>query len=156
LLSGRGKVKVLLLENVKGLGKAGEVKEVADGYARNYLIPRGMAVPATPENLSQAEYKKRIQEAKMKRLAEDMQALAEALSEITLTFKVKVGEKDKLFGSITNAEIALALERQLGRPFDKHKVELEEPIKQLGIYSVPIRLMPGLVAQVRVVVEKED
>jgi large subunit ribosomal protein L9 len=149
-------VKVLLLENVKGLGKAGEVKEVADGYARNYLIPRGMAVPATPENLSQAEYKKRIQEAKMKRLAEDMQALAEALSEITLTFKVKVGEKDKLFGSITNAEIALALERQLGRPFDKHKVELEEPIKQLGIYSVPIRLMPGLVAQVRVVVEKED
>jgi large subunit ribosomal protein L9 len=149
-------VKVLLLENVKGLGKAGEVKEVADGYARNYLIPRGMAVPATPENLSQAEYKKRIQEAKMKRLAEDMQALAEALSEITLTFKVKVGEKDKLFGSITNAEIALALERQLGRPFDKHKIELEEPIKQLGIYSVPIRLMPGLVAQVRVVVEKED
>jgi large subunit ribosomal protein L9 len=149
-------VKVLLLENVKGLGKVGEVKEVADGYARNYLIPRGMAVPATPENLSQAEYKKRIQEAKMKRLAEDMQALAEALSEITLTFKVKVGEKDKLFGSITNAEIALALERQLGRPFDKHKVELEEPIKQLGIYSVPIRLMPGLVAQVRVVVEKED
>ncbi len=149
-------MKVLLLENVKGLGKAGEVKEVADGYARNYLIPRGMAVPATPENLSQAEYKKRIQEAKMKRLAEDMQALAEALSEITLTFKVKVGEKDKLFGSITNAEIALALERQLGRPFDKHKVELEEPIKQLGIYSVPIRLMPGLVAQVRVVVEKED
>lgn len=149
-------MKVLLLENVKGLGKVGEVKEVADGYARNYLIPRGMAVPATPENLSQAEYKKRIQEAKMKRLAEDMQALAEALSEITLTFKVKVGEKDKLFGSITNAEIALALERQLGRPFDKHKVELEEPIKQLGIYSVPIRLMPGLVAQVRVVVEKED
>lgn len=149
-------MKVLLLENVKGLGKAGEVKEVADGYARNYLIPRGMAVPATPENLSQAEYKKRIQEAKMKRLAEDMQALAEALSEITLTFKVKAGEKDKLFGSITNAEIALALERQLGRPFDKHKVELEEPIKQLGIYSVPIRLMPGLVAQVRVVVEKED
>jgi large subunit ribosomal protein L9 len=149
-------VKVLLLENVKGLGKAGEVKEVADGYARNYLIPRGMAVPATPENLSQAEYKKRIQEAKMKRLAEDMQALAEALSEITLTFKVKAGEKDKLFGSITNAEIALALERQLGRPFDKHKVELEEPIKQLGIYNVPIRLMPGLVAQVRVVVEKED
>lgn len=149
-------MKVLLLENVKGLGKAGEVKEVADGYARNYLIPRGMAVPATPENLSQAEYKKRIQEAKMKRLAEDMQALAEALSEITLTFKVKVGEKDKLFGSITNAEIALALERQLGRPFDKHKIELEEPIKQLGIYSVPIRLMPGLVAQVRVVVEKED
>ncbi len=149
-------MKVLLLENVKGLGKAGEVKEVADGYARNYLIPRGMAVPATPENLSQAEYKKRIQEAKMKRLAEDMQALAEALSEITLTFKVKAGEKDKLFGSITNAEIALALERQLGRPFDKHKVELEEPIKQLGIYNVPIRLMPGLVAQVRVVVEKED
>ncbi len=148
-------MKVLLLENVKGLGKAGEVKEVADGYARNYLIPKGMAVPATPENLSQAEYKKRVQEAKMKRLAEDMQALAEALSEITLTFKVKVGEKDKLFGSITNAEIALALERQFGRPFDKHKIELEEPIKQLGIYSVPIRLMPGLVAQVRVVVEKE-
>ncbi len=149
-------MKVLLLENVKGLGKAGEVKEVADGYARNYLIPKGMAVPATPENLSQAEYKKRIQEAKMKRLAEDMQALAEALSEMTLTFKVKVGEKEKLFGSVTNAEIALALERQLGRPFDKHKIELEEPIKQLGIYSVPIRLMPGLVAHVRVVVEKED
>ncbi len=148
-------MKVLLLENVKGLGKAGEVKEVADGYARNYLIPKGMAVPATPENLSQAEYKKRIQEAKMKRLAEDMQALAEALSEITLTFKVKVGEKEKLFGSITNAEIAMALEKQLGRPFDKHKIELEEPIKHLGIYSVPIRLMPGLVAQVKVVVEKE-
>ncbi len=148
-------MKVLLLENVKGLGKAGEVKEVADGYARNYLIPRGMAVPATPENLSKAEYRKRVQEEKMKRLAEDMQALAEALSEMTLTFRVKVGEKDKLFGSVTTADIALALEKELGRPFDKHKIELEEPIKQLGIYNVPIRLMPGLVAQVRVVVERE-
>lgn len=148
-------MKVLLLENVKGLGKAGEVKEVADGYARNYLIPRGMAVPATPENLSKAEYQKRVQEEKMKRLAEDMQALAEALSAMTLTFKVKAGEKDKLFGSVTAADIAMALEKELGRPFDKHKIELEEPIKQLGFYSVPIRLMPGIVARVRVVVEKE-
>ncbi len=148
-------MKVLLLENVKGLGKAGEVKEVADGYARNYLIPRGMAVPATPENLSRAEYQKKVREEKMKRLAEDMQALAEALSGMTLTFRVKAGEKDKLFGSITTADIALALEKELGRPFDKHKIELEEPIKQLGIYSVPVRLMPGLVATVRVVVERE-
>ncbi len=148
-------MKVLLLENIKGLGKAGEVKEVADGYARNYLIPKGMAVPATPENLSKAEYQRKIQEEKMKRLAEDMRALAEALSGMTLTFRVKAGEKDKLFGSITTADIALAIERELGRPFDKHKIELEEPIKQLGIYSVPIRLMPGLVATVRVVVERE-
>ncbi|MCS7286667.1 MAG: 50S ribosomal protein L9 [Anaerolineae bacterium] len=149
-------MKVLLLANVKGLGKAGDIKDVADGYARNYLIPKGLAVPATPENLSRAEFKKRVQEEKMKRLAEDMHALAEFLSGMTLTFKVKAGEKDKLFGAVTTADIALALEKELGRPFDKHKIELEEPIKQLGIYNVPIRLMPGLVAQVRVVVEKES
>ncbi|RLC80380.1 MAG: 50S ribosomal protein L9 [Chloroflexi bacterium] len=148
-------MKILLLQNVKGLGKAGDVREVADGYARNYLIPRGMAVPATPSNLRKAEHQKRIEEEKMKRLAEDAQALAEAISNLTLTFRVKAGEKDKLFGSITNADIALALERELGRPFNKHKIELEEPIKQLGMYNVPIKLMPGLVSEVRVVVERE-
>ncbi|HDN80135.1 MAG TPA: 50S ribosomal protein L9, partial [Chloroflexi bacterium] len=73
-------MKILLLQNVKGLGKAGDVREVADGYARNYLIPRGMAVPATPSNLRKAEHQKRIEEEKMKRLAEDAQALAEAIS----------------------------------------------------------------------------
>lgn len=149
-------MKVLLLQNVKGLGKAGEVKEVADGYARNFLIPRGMAVPATPSNLRKAEHQKRIEEEKMKRLAEDAQALAEAISKLTLTFRVKAGQEGKLFGSVTNADIALALEKELGHAFDKRKIELEEPIKHLGTYSVPIRLLPDLIPQVRVVVEQEE
>lgn len=149
-------MKVLLIETVDNLGRAGEVKNVAEGYARNFLIPRGLAVPATEGALKQAELRRQAGVRRQKREEMKAESLARTLSQVTLTLRAKAGEKDKLYGSITNADIAQALERETGQAIDKRKVELEEPIRELGSYRVPIKLLSDLAPQITVVVERED
>ena len=148
-------MKVLLTETVDNLGNAGEVKKVADGYARNFLIPKGLAVPVTAGALKQAELRRLASARRQQRAKVEAESLARTLSQVTLTFQVKAGEKDKLYGSITNADIAEAFERETGRAIDKRKVELEEPIRELGSYYVPIKLLPDLAPRIIVIVERE-
>ena len=149
-------MKVLLTETVDNLGSAGEVKKVADGYARNFLIPKGLAVPVTAGVLKQAELQRQAEAKRQERETVKAESLARTLSQVILTFQVKAGEKDKLYGSITNADIAEALERETGQAIDKRKVELEEPIRELGSYYVPIKLLPDVAPRITVVVERED
>jgi large subunit ribosomal protein L9 len=147
-------VEVLLLKDIKRLGKAGQIKSVADGYARNYLIPRGLAVLATAGAIRRTEVQKAIEEEREERVRTDSVALAERLAEMTLTFKVKASDKGRLYGSVTAADIAAEVERQTGHPVDKRKIQLDEPIRLLGSHSVPIRLVSGVVPEVTVLVEQ--
>jgi large subunit ribosomal protein L9 len=148
-------VKVLLNQDVAGLGRAGETKEVADGYARNFLLPRGMATVASQGALKQAaERKDVVQRREAKRKAE-IGSLATTLNHTQVTFKAKVGEQHRLFGSITAADVAEEVSRQIGHPIDKRDVELGEPIRHLGTFKVPVKLGPNAVPTVTVVVESE-
>ncbi len=147
-------MEVLLLKDVKRLGTAGEIRKVADGYARNYLIPRGMAVVATPGAIKRQEVQKAIAEQRDQRVRSDATAFAEHLAGVRLTFKVKAGEKGRLYGSVTAADIAAELEKSTGYPTDKRKVALEEPLRLLGEHKVPIKLSAGLTPEVTVVVEE--
>ena len=148
-------MEVLLVKDVPGIGKAGQTKKVADGYARNYLLARHLAVVASPTALKQAE---KLRQASIKREAEtteEARKLAAILSNVHLTFKVKAGENDRLFGAITPGDIAEALERDHQITIDKRKIELEQPIKELGDHRVPLRLHPEVPAAVSVSVERE-
>ncbi len=148
-------MEVLLVKDVPGIGKAGQTKKVADGYARNYLLARHLAVVASPSALKQAE---KLRQASIKREAdttEEARKLAAILSNVHLTFKVKAGENDRLFGAITPGDIAEALERDHQITIDKRKIELEQPIKELGEHRVPLRLHPEVPAAVSVSVERE-
>jgi large subunit ribosomal protein L9 len=149
-------VKILLKQDVPNLGKAGEVKTVADGYARNYLIPRGIAVVAGGGVIKQAELEQQIETRRQARLRQETQTLATALEGLTLAFHVRAGENDQLYGSITNADIAEALEQQVGRAIDRRKIELEEPIRRLGSYRVPIRLGDSEIPHIGVVVQRQE
>lgn len=146
-------MKVLLVKDVKGLGKAGEVKDVADGHGRNYLLPRGLAVQATPEALKRVSQLKKAAEKREERVAEETRRLSETIESTELVLKAKVGEQHRLYGSITSADIAEALAEKIGREIDKRKVILEEPIKHTGTYEVPIRLGHELEPKVKVIVE---
>jgi len=149
-------MEVVLLKEVKRLGKRGDVKRVADGYARNYLIPRGLAIPATAaaRNLVAEEA------AVVERQGLDEKALAEdqaaKLEKIQLVFKAKAGESGRLYGSITNAHIAERLSEKAGAEIDKRKVALEEPIKETGKTKVEIKLHPEVKVTIIVTVEAED
>lgn len=149
-------MRVLLLKDIKGLGKAGEVRPVADGYGRNYLISRGLAVVATPGVVRRAEVQKAIEEQREERVRTDSTALAERLSEVTLTFKVKAGEHGRLYGSVTSADIAAEITKATGNPIDKRKVLLDEPIHILGTHKVALRLVPGVTSEVTVEVVQES
>lgn len=146
-------MEVLLVKDVKRLGKAGEVKKVADGFARNYLIARGLAVVATEGAKRSTQVQKAIEEQRDERVRTDNSALAERLTEINIVFKVKASEKGRLYGSVTAADIAEQIEKKTGHAIDKRKVELGEPIHILGTHKVPVHLMPNLAPEVNVVVE---
>ena len=149
-------MEVLLLKDLSQLGRAGEVKRVAEGYARNYLIPRGLAVMATPGAIKQAEKQREAAARRQVKELSQAQALAQALDGLTVTFQARAGESDRLYGSITSANIAEALEEQVGQEVDRRKIDLEEPLKQLGTHAVTIRLAPQAEAKVTVVVEREE
>lgn len=146
-------MKVILSQDVKNLGKKGELVEVAEGYGRNFLIPRGLAVEATSGNLKRLQHDKEAEKARRQREEAEARAVAERLNEANLVLKVKAGEAGRLFGSVTSQEIAAAAQQTLGVKLDRRKIELEEPIKALGTYSVGVRLLPGINATLRVTVQ---
>lgn len=148
-------MQVILIQDVPNVGQVSEVKSVADGYARNYLIPRGLAKPATPGELKQAEQHKRTAEKQSLRDLENAQAMAARLSQMTLVFQARAGEGTKLYGSITSANIAERIAQELGRDFDRRQVQLDESLRQVGTHRVPIRLMADIVPEVTVVIERE-
>ena len=149
-------MKVLLKRNVPNLGKANEIKEVSEGYARNYLLPQGLAVPATKGMLRAAEQAALTQTEKVERQRAQAQQLATQLQQETLRLKAKAGETGRLYGSITSADIAQALSRLLKLDFDKRDVLLEHPLRDLGEHIINLKLSSGVRAQVRVVVVSED
>ena len=146
-------MKVILSKDVQGTGKAGEVKDVADGYARNYLIPRKLAIPASGGALKTVE-QRRVAEQK-KAAAEEAAArtLADRLTAAPVVLTAKVGDQGRLYGSITSADIADQLSAHLGQPIDKRKIELSEPLRHLGTFEVTIRLHRAVTAVVKVDVQ---
>ncbi len=149
-------MKVLLLQNVAGTGKAGEVKNVADGYARNYLLPRKLAVPATDEVVKSRDVRREIERRRREHAAHEASALADVLAGVTVRFTVRVGEQYRLYGSITSADIAEAVSAQIRQEIDKRKVLLDEPLKSLGEFHVPIKVTADLTPAVRVIIEAES
>jgi large subunit ribosomal protein L9 len=126
------------------------VEEVSEGYARNYLIPRKLAVLATPQALAAAEKRKEAKRKELEKRKEEMQALAERLSSLEILMEVEAGEEGKLFGSVTAADIVEALRKASGIELDKRKVELTDPIKTVGEYKVSVKLFPEVVASLKV------
>jgi large subunit ribosomal protein L9 len=145
-------VKVILTNDVPTLGKSGDLKSVADGYATNYLIPQKLAVPAAGGAYRAWQHDIASREDKRKREREDAEIAATRIASTTLTMGVKVGEGGKLYGSITAKYIADALGRR-GIAVDRHKVDLEEPLKSLGTYKVAVKVFAGLTPEVTVIVE---
>ena len=149
-------MKVILTQTVKNLGKEGEIKEVAAGYARNYLIPKGLVLEATPTLLKEIEEKR----AKMIKQREREQIHAEDVKNKidgqTVTLKVKTGGSDKLFGAVTSKEVAEMLKKDLDVNIDKRKIELNETIKHLGNYKVTIKIYPSIQAEINVLVQNEE
>lgn len=141
---------VILLKDVKGTGKAGEVVKVSDGYARNMLIPKGLAKEATEGNIRSLEKQKAIAEEKREEQKAAAQKQAEKIAEITLNIKSKGGDSGKLFGSITSKDIAEALEKQENIKIDKKKIVLDNPIKQTGETQVVLKLFPEVSATLKV------
>ncbi len=145
-------MKVILTADVAKLGKSGEMKNVTDGYARNFLIPQKLAVPAAGGAYRAWQHDIASREEKRKREREEAEIAAQRISSTTLTMGVKVGEAGKLYGSITAKDIADALGRR-GIVVDRHKVDLDEPLKSLGTYKVAVKVFAGMAPEVTVVVE---
>lgn len=145
-------MKVILLADVRGTGKKGEVKEVSDGYARNLLFKKGLAKEATSVEVNSLKIKREAEEFHRKEEEKRLKELAARLNGNVITCKVKAGEKGKVFGSVTSQEISSSL-ADLGIEVDKRAIMLSEPIRNVGFYDVEIRLMAGVTAKVRVKVE---
>ncbi|RME65025.1 MAG: 50S ribosomal protein L9 [Nitrospirae bacterium] len=148
-------MKVILKEDVSGVGLMGEIVTVKDGFARNYLIPKGLAVEANERNIRQLEHHKRVIAQKVKKLKNQAQSLAEKLSQSILEIKAKAGEGDKIFGSITTIDIEKAL-REKGFDIDRKRIVLDEPIRRLGEYTVRVRVHPEITADLTVQVLKAE
>lgn len=143
-------MKVILLKEVKGMGKEGDLVNSKDGYARNYLIPRNMAIEATTENLKKWEEAKKQEAAKKKQELEEAKTLKEKLEKLTVEVKAKGGSGGRLFGSITSQDIAAALKEQHGVEIDKRKIEMKDNIKNAGAAEVDLKLYPEVSAKLKV------
>jgi large subunit ribosomal protein L9 len=149
-------MKVILTQNVKDLGQAGEIKEVAAGYARNFLIPRGMALEATSARLKETEEKKsRDAKQKDKELAQ-AEEIKKKIEGQTITLKMKSGGSDKLFGAVTTKEVAEALKQSFDLNIDKKKIELGDSIKHLGEYTIKVKVYPTVQAELNLIVAAQD
>jgi large subunit ribosomal protein L9 len=148
-------MKILLIKDVYKLGRAGDVKKVADGYGRNYLLPQGMAVLATPGALKQVENIRSKAAVRRAELNNEMGGLADLLKNAYVTFGVKAGENGKLYGSITNTMIAESLSKKIGATIDRHLVEVQ-PIRTLGTFKASVRLTVDLIPEILVIVHRES
>jgi large subunit ribosomal protein L9 len=148
-------MKVILSQDVRALGKVGDLVKVADGYARNYLIPRRLAMVATEERVKEFKHLNSVAEAKRKKATASAKKIAEKVSGVTITIKSQAGENDKLFGSVTNQDIARELDKA-GFMVERRDIHIEEPIKVLGQYRVKVKIATGVEAEVKVNVERES
>jgi large subunit ribosomal protein L9 len=148
-------MKVILTEDVKSLGKAGDLVEVSDGYARNFILSKKKGLEATPANLNSLKLKKANDEKLAAQNLADAKAFAEDLKKKNITLKIRSGEGGKAFGSISSKEIAAAAAEQQGVEIDKKKIVMKDPIKAAGIYTVQVKLHPQVTGELKVTVEEE-
>jgi large subunit ribosomal protein L9 len=148
-------MKVVFLQNVEGSGQIGEIKEVANGFARNYLLPRRLAAPATPDAIRRGEARAAAEARRQAELDDQARSLAETLT-AHIVITARVGEQGRLYGSVTSGDIADEVAKLAGEEVDRHLLVLEEPIKQLGTYEIPVRLTRNVVAMVTVEVVGEE
>lgn len=147
-------MKILLKDDVDNLGTVGDIVDVADGYARNYLLPQELAVRATPGQIKQIDVIRAQARIKHQRIADEMAALTEKLESTLLTFEATASERGRLYGSVTQDQIAEALAAELGEPIDRRKIDTD-PLRQLGLHAIPIRLGGELTPKVSVIVHRE-
>lgn len=147
-------MKIILKENIENLGRRGDIIDVAPGYGRNYLIPRKMALEVTPSNMNMVELEQKALRKKLEREVQSYQGEIEKLNQVSLSFERKTGDKDVIFGSVSTADIKEALDK-LGIEVEKKKILLEEPIKRLGNYTVPIKVFHDERAEIKIEVNKE-
>jgi large subunit ribosomal protein L9 len=143
-------VKVILRQDVPNLGNAGEIKQVAPGYFRNFLLPRGMAVEATNGQINALQTDKALREAQKSRGLERSSALAGELGSTVVRIAVRVGEQGRLYGAVTTKDVADALKQQAGITVDRHDITISDPLKTVGVHSVPVKLEHGVSANVQV------
>ena len=143
-------MKVILLDNIKGVGRKDDIIEANDGYARNFLIPKGKAVEANNANLSKLRAKQSSNEHKLELEKQDAEKIKEKLSDLTLEIKVKVGDNGKIFGGVTSKEIADNLKAQKNIDIDKKKIVVKETIKNIGVQVVDIKLFPGIIGKLKI------
>lgn len=149
-------MKVIFLQDVPNVATAGQVKDVADGYGRNFLLPKQLATVATPAELKKLELKQQADDRREARSEQEAESLAQTLQGINVVLKVKAGDKDRIYGSITSSDIADEIKKLSGHEVDKRKIELEEPIRELGSYQIPMKLTKGVTANITVIVEQEQ
>lgn len=145
---------VILLEDVKSLGKKGDLVKVSDGYARNFILPKKLGLEATPKNLNDLKLQKAAKEKREREILEEARTLAEIIAQKSITLKLKIGEGGRTFGSISTKEIAQALKDQLGLEIDKKKLVLSDPLRNIGTYTVPIKLHAKVTAELKVRVDQ--
>ena len=148
-------MKVILSRDVEKLGAAGDTIEVKSGYGRNYLIPRNLAVPATKANLNAIATIRSQQELRDKKSRRDAEIVKERIEKLSVSVEVLVGEEDKLFGSVTNADVAALMSAE-GVVVDKRSIRIDPPIKALGMYTVPVQIAKDVIAEVKVLVVKKS
>ncbi len=147
-------MKLLLKEDVDGLGFCGDEVEVKDGYGRNFLIPKGKGLLATPNNLKAFNHQKRIVQSKVKKVTEIAQGVADEISRVSIQIKKKIGDGGKMFGSVTAQEISDLLKTK-GVDLDRRKIQIQEPIKKAGEFAIPVRLHPKVTTEIKLTVEVE-
>lgn len=145
-------MKVILLEDVKALGKKGEIVNVSDGYARNCILPKKLGLEATSKNLNDLKLKKANEEKIAKEQLEEAKALGKRIEAGKVELAIKVGEGGRAFGSVSSKEISIAVKEQMGYDIDKKKIQLKDAIKSLGTHNVPVKLHPQVTAELKVIV----
>ena len=143
-------MQIILLEDVKALGKKGDMVNVNDGYARNFILPKKLGLEATPKNLNDLKLQKAAEAKRLQELLDEAQVYAKKIEEITVKLTIKAGEGGRTFGAISTKDISSELKEQFGYDVDKKKLQLAEPIKNIGSYSIPIKLHPQVTAELKV------
>lgn len=145
-------MEVILLQDVKSLGKKGEVVKVSDGYARNFIMPKKLGLEANKQNLYDLQLQKAAEEKRQREILEEARELGKKVENISINLNIKAGEGGRTFGSVSTKEIAAAVKEQFGIELDKKKLVLNDPIKNAGVYSVPVKLHPQVTVEMKVTV----
>ncbi|MDF2609925.1 MAG: ribosomal protein [Lachnospiraceae bacterium] len=148
-------MQIILTQDVKSLGKKGELVNVSDGYARNFILPKKLGLEATSKNLNDLKLQKAAEEKRLKEILEEAKAFAKELESKTIEVKIKAGEGGRTFGSVSSKEIATALKSDFGYDIDKKKLQLTDPIKTVGLHTVPVKLHPQVSAELKVKVSEQ-